>query len=147
MHSTKMAWVIVAVMLLSGCAPMINTKPREVYADKSHPKSDTAIFSCMPIGRFICNIKRVDDVDTIPAMWVRVLPGPHVIWPQVQDGERIGTSPVHVSNALPGHVYEVRMVDLGKTYKLWFEDLGKKDSYTKRVGLEHFNATNFTVGF
>lgn len=147
MLAMRLMWMIAAMSWLSGCAPMINTKPKEVYADRGHPKSDTAIFSCMPIGQFICNIRRVDDVDTIPAMWVRVLPGPHVLWPQVQDGSHIGASPVHVVNALPGHVYEVRMRDLGSTYKLWFEDLGKKVSYTKRLGLEHFNATNFTVGF
>jgi hypothetical protein len=89
----------------------------------------------------------VDQTKTTAALWVRVLPGSHNIRVVVQDGQVTGNSVVALPNAQAGHVYEVRLNDMGKTYSILFDDLGKRDSYTKRVGLNHFNATDFVARF
>ncbi|MHA6204903.1 hypothetical protein ACXU4B_10795 [Dyella soli] len=145
--SRRKGWIaFVTVALLSGCAPLENTRPAEGYPDKQHPTSDTAIVACHSSQGYGCSINGVDHFKTGNAFWVRVLPGQHVLSVTIYRGTQLGGSVAQVV-AVPGHVYEIRVNDMGKTFSLGTEDLGKRDSYTKRVGLEHFNATDFTAYF
>ncbi len=134
-------------LLLSGCAPLMNRQPAPAYADLTHPTSDTAIVACPQDSSHGCSIDRVDQFGTRGAMWVRVLPGAHQFSVAVTKGTWIGSSTLNMPKMEPGHAYEIIVNDYGPKFSLSANDLGKRDAYSMRVGLEHFNATEFSAKF
>jgi hypothetical protein len=104
-----------ACALLAGCASIIDKHPKIAYADKRHPLSDTAIFSCAEVPGFTCGIIRVDDRSTWNAynagntLWVRVLPGEHHVGVVASHANDINWLSFDIKDVQPGHAYSIEI--------------------------------------
>jgi hypothetical protein len=106
---------VLACALLAGCASIVDRSPKVAYADKHHPLSDTAIFSCAEVPGFTCGIIRVDDRDTWNyynggnTLWVRVLPGDHLVRVVASNGKDINWLSFDIKDVQPQHVYSIEI--------------------------------------
>jgi len=106
---------VLACALLAGCASIIDRHPKIAYADKRHPLSDTAIFSCAEVPGFTCGIIRVDGRDTWNyynggnTLWVRVLPGEHHVGVVASNGKDINWLSFDIKDVQPGHAYSIEI--------------------------------------
>lgn len=165
---------ILACALLAGCASVIDKHPKMAYADKHHPLSDTAIFSCVDVPGFSCGITRVDEMSTWnhynggKTLWVRVLPGEHHIGVIASNGRAINWLSFDIKDVQPGHAYSIEIANAppppppagshkshsdskhnvaAASMSVSYKDLGKMDSYTVRIGEKSIHTTELTAGF
>lgn len=131
--------LLVLLASISSCQTI--PEPRLTYADVTHPFADTAVVVCHTFMDVGCVIRRVDEMDFIgkkwsmknPPLWVRVLPGHHVLNIIASGQGRTGNADIAI-DAQPRHVYMVRIerFDLtmfGGTFRPNVTDLGEKSSY------------------
>jgi hypothetical protein len=108
---------VLACILLAGCASVIDRHPKIAYADKHHPLSDTAIFSCVDVPGFTCGIARVDDISTWNhynggmTLWVRVLPGSRHIQVIASNGQAVNFLSFDAEDVQPGHAYSIEIAE------------------------------------
>lgn len=162
---------VLACVLLAGCASVIDKHPKIAYADKKHPLSDTAIFSCADVPGFTCGITRVDEVSTWnhynggKTVWVRVLPGERQIGVIASNGRAINWLSFDIKDVQAGHAYSIEIANapplppsaaphgnkqhnaVVATMSVSYKDLGKMDSYTIEVGKKTFHPTQLTASF
>ena len=145
---TRLLIIATLALITSACA--FHTKPFIAYSDKTHPLSDTAVFSVVPQG---ASSRRpssggITHIDGIPTscfeagcpMWVRVLPGDHS-FTVAYFGE------AKVSGMRPRHVYVVHFRTTKPLAVVSVEDLGENPDYGLTLGAEGANRKYYRVGF
>jgi hypothetical protein len=163
---------VLACALLAGCASIVDRHPKITYADKRHPLADTAIFSCVGSAKFTCGIVRVDDTSTWnhynggERVWVRVLPGEHRITVVASNNRDVNWLSFDAQGVQPGHAYSIEIADasspavapatsvnkpgaaaVGAELSASYQDLGKMDAYTIRLGEHTIHVTKLTADF
>jgi hypothetical protein len=141
---TRLLTIATLVLIASGCA--FHTQPFMAYADRTHPLSDTSVFSTVAPGASnpLRNSPLITDIDGVPTscieagcpIWVRVLPGDHTFTIRNYGEVKVsGMRQRHVyvarGQAIAGHAV-VSVVDLGENPDYGFK---VRDKY-RRVAFE-----------
>jgi hypothetical protein len=146
MRSARLSLV---ALCLSACA--FHQAPYVMYTDKSHPWSDTAVFSTRGTkGNALGQIVSVDGVETSCwqvgcPIWVRVLPGSHTfelrlsIYDNGIDSYLRGDGSFEVKGMQPRHVYEANFLVSPERdhFTMQASDLGENPDYGVTLYLSH----------
>lgn len=145
--------VISACVLMLGCSAVTNRHPKLTYADKHHPLSDTAIFSCFDAPGIKCGIASVDYNSTWnyynggKTLWVRVLPGAHHIGVVAENNRVINWLSFDVKDVQPSHAYAIAIESKNGAMSVSYTDLGKMDAYTVHVDPHGLHPAKLTASF
>ena len=145
---TRLLTIATVALVTSGCA--FHNTPFIAYADKTHPLSDTSVFSIVPQGASspLRGKVGITDIDGVPTScieagcprWVRVLPGDHTFTVAFFGG-------VKVTGMKPRHVYVAQFRTIEPLAVVSVEDLGENPDYGFTLGATGVNQKYYRVGF
>jgi hypothetical protein len=153
MHYLRNTAVVMACVLAAGCSQLAGRRPLLGYADKHHPKSDTALVVCAEQPEFICGITGVNEKSTWEKFnggktpWVRVLPGNQVIKLTLSNSHLINRPWLKIDGVQPGHVYRINVAFNGSALTANWTDLGQMDAYTIHMPQFPLKPKSYTAHF